>query len=591
MKASGTAQARGSSVATGGTGGLGQDGAQAVASVRAVTDDGTAIASVRQQGGHGGGSSTVALGGNGADSQLADAVTGSTTGRLELDQYAYGGDGGSGQQGGDGGAASSTLDVVHSGSDLEVDARAFAGDGGRSFGAGNDDGVDGSAYASARGESAGNVSVRAEASGDDATLGPVYGKSTTGGTVDVTAVLRSSGTQDLVLDNAVDGDTTGVLALGQTAYGGDGASATSRIDRSGTWSQIRTDAQARGTALSSTGGDMHVENHVENLGGSVLVTGTAQAWAGGDASVDLSGTTHGDGNSVSVGNSSSASGGPGVSAHPDGGNGSMNAVGTALGDSVVSVSARGLGGRGGTNGLGGDAEARAEGSNQGASQVTVTASATGGDGGGVAGDGGTATASAHGESTTGVVRVNVDQTGGRGGSGGSSVAGGTGGDSVLVNAATGSTAGRLTLDQTAVGGTGGSGSTGGDGGSASSTLDATHTGSGLSLTADAWGGLGGSSFSGNPRGAEGTAFASARGESAGDVDVTVLARGDASLGEVFGHSTDGGRVRSTATLRQTAAGDLLLDNVADGMTTGRLELRQTARQLDGARVVPHFGKQ
>lgn len=206
--------------------------------------------------------------------------------------------------------------------------------------------------------------------------------------------------------------------------------------------------------------------------------------------------------------------------------------------------------------------------------------------------------------------------------------GGPGGDGVAIAATPGD------ADNTAIatGGSGGQGGRGGDGedpndpeapvaggnggatgaggGAFATATTVTETGNGAA-TARAfgqsgyWGGIGGNGTGGapdgtrGPQGLNGNATAAATAVAPDDVRISVwaaggstyflqpdaagIAGGKASLGPVFGTSTNGGkvsivgRVNGGDALGPGAAGaDALLDNAIDGSTTGTLDLYQIA---------------
>jgi hypothetical protein len=114
-----------SATATGGNGGGNFTGGEALATASGSSSTGaTVIVTATQTGGKGGWG-----GGRGADSVMSNAVSGSTSGALTLNQNAVGGDAGSGMwTGNSGGAASSSLTVQNlAASKLTVNASAVGG--------------------------------------------------------------------------------------------------------------------------------------------------------------------------------------------------------------------------------------------------------------------------------------------------------------------------------------------------------------------------------------------------------------------------------------------------------------------------------
>lgn len=551
---------------------------------------------------------------DGRDAILDNAASGSTAGNLTLTQRATAGSGsGAFSQGGNGGAATSRFDVVHAGGgDLTLTLEARSGDANEA--ASPPAGAVAQAGAvtlDARGISDGDVTIAGTASEGtaDASAGThigLFGESRTGGNVSVTAesTARRGSTGpggDMVLTDAVDGLTSGVLTLSQTARGGSGTSggnAVSSLTRSVSAQALNAESHAFG---GGPGANATANLDLANSSGSV--TGIAAATAGsllggimpagaggGDARVDLVATTAVDGQNITLGSTASTStwgalggaAGTQITGQPSigGGNAHSRSRGAAAGDSTVTVRDRAVGGSGGSRG--GDATSHAEGSNLGAAAVLVQAEATGGNahsGFGstpVPGIGGVATATASGSSVGGDVTVIALQR-----AGGPGIVG-TATDSVLQNAVSATTSGRIRLEQEATGGSGALGSSslpGGTGGAGRSTLSATHTGT-LELSSRARGGSGGPGANG------GTAFSAATGESAGDVTVEAdsiggSAGGQAMLGLVSGTSTGGGRVlvtgRATGGSSQGGRGaDVVLQDAVRGSTAGTLTLQQLA---------------
>ena len=225
-----------------------------------------------------------------------------------------------------------------------------------------------------------------------------------------------------------------------------------------------------------------IQKAIGGSGGYGAATGGAGGTALSQLVVAQSGASSIAGSAIAVGGA--GGGGAGLSAGGD----AVSAAGAAavasanvVGSGNVAVSAVASGGNGGNGGYG---------TNAGYYNVY----ANGGNGGG----GGSATlGNVYGESTGGgSVSVNGTLSGGAGGNGGAATSfpsfgsfvgnggnGGNGQDAVLYNTVSGSTAGSLTLNQTAIGGNGGYGGSGlglggagGKAGNASSSLTLTQMG-------------------------------------------------------------------------------------------------------------------
>ena len=639
----------------------GGDGGQAIATAYGESSGGGNVTvTARVMGGAG------IDGGLSADGLLVNAVSGATTGVLRLVQEATGGRGSS--EGTAGGASSSLNWLDEDGGRLELESVARGGD----------QGVSGAAMASAAGTGREDVFVTARAIGGNgnvfgadggrATLGPVSGISLGGGTVVVEgeaigglgtpAGSRPAGQQagagaDVLLDNVVDGQTTGILRLTQRAVGGGAGgfaveslpgvagNATSRLERRVSSaefevvveavggrgaSQSQTQFQTPIPAPASSGGNALAETTVINDSGLVAALVVARGGLGGDASTSGVGgdggnatarataTSTGDGNGIVIGGAGEfgAIGGranirasflnPGEAGI--GGNADSRSVGSALGDSVVSVHDRAVGGEGFD---GGNAISHAEGHNLGSEAVSVLSEATGGTAIRPNGRGGTAEAIARGTSVIGDVSVTSRTTGGESGEipEGSGPSIGIAVD--VVNTVSGSTAGQLTLMQVGVGGASNSlDPVAGTAGMANSSIEATNEGGGaLVLISEAIGGAGLEDFVSG-----GSATASAHGTGVGEASVDVRATsrggrgaavdngpvpvgagsgGSAVAGSVSGESLGGGAVRVLAaafggdTVRLGGAGgDALILDAVSGSTSGQLTLEQFARGGTGA---------
>jgi hypothetical protein len=626
-----------------GNGSTGAQGGTAQASARAVaTGSGTASASAEAIGGQGG--VGLLVGGRGGDVELVDAVSGSTLAgqRLDLRQVAGGGNGATSlATGGAGGDAVCTLDVSNpGGGDLRVELFAEGGRGaaGTTAGAAGTARIAGSAVAEGDvllyGQANGGLGVsgvRVGSAGGAALVDGLFGRSLGGGEVRVIAdarggdslfsgqpngALAAGASVDLV--DAVDGETSGALFLEQYARAGAGlasaAHARSSLTRAVSAASAAATVGAVGAdASGADGGDGVALVDLANDAGAVTASATAlggqsneplgvflitqaQFGDGGAADATARGRTSGDGHAVSV--TSTATGGRGAPHHlfvpGRGGAAGALAEGVALGDSAVTVTATATGGSvgggrwGAGTGAAADATAEAFGSNEGASAVTVTATATGGVGGGPQALPGTGTARARGTSVSGDVRVSATSIAGgvlRGASVGTP---GAGLDISVVDAVSGSTAGRLTLEQVAVGGDGA------PGGAASSRLSAQNPGGGaLEALAEAVGGDGFDWTTGNPRDG-GAALAAVHAEGEGEVTATARAQGGegwangsdggtASIESAYGRSHGGERVHVTAWATGGMAGfgegagaSTTLVDVVDGDTSGQLLLTQIA---------------
>jgi hypothetical protein len=369
---------------------------------------------------------------------MLDAVRGGTSGALRLTQRTVAG---AGSGGGLGGAARSELTSVKEGAGAlaqVVEAQGGAGS------------VGGSAHAAASGrtEGAGAVSVRATAvggsgtpipfgasdpagSGGVASLGVVSGVSTGGGDVEVTGEVtggaggnRSSGSGDggdgasALLENSVDGETTGSLTLVQRARGGAGGStsgtdvgsapgrggsAKSRLTKDTDARALTVVAEALGALAGSgpgttgvTGSSADASAEAVNGSGSALAVGRAVAGAGarggagGSATLFASSTTRGDGDAVQVGrvyaadprlSETGAFGGAAIFAGATGGDAQSRSIGVALGDSEVRVYDLAVGGGTGLRGTPGRAVSEAQGRSAGDAAVAVHALALAGAGG------------------------------------------------------------------------------------------------------------------------------------------------------------------------------------------------------------------
>ena len=264
--------------------------------------------------------------------------------------------------------------------------------------------------------------------------------------------------------------------------------------------------------------------------------------------------------------------------------GSATAVSTGGGDVVVSAIA------GASNGAGA-AVNNASGQSSAGGTVSVTATATGGEGSGGGGDpvvgenGGDATiGTLSGQSASGAVTVSATVVGGNGGFGIAGIGvtgnGGNGADEALTNAVTGATSGDLVLRQTAVGGSAGSSEGGAPGaaGNAQSDLNftatATNSPQSVVLDSSALGGAGGSvyysptSFFKSTTG--GTALAGATAHVFGAASVSVMASATGGAGTTFGPAsvTDGGVAAVGSVFGQSSSGDVAVAAIVTGGSGG-----------------------
>lgn len=294
---------------------------------------------------------------------------------------------------------------------------------------------------------------------------------------------------DSMMPTAVFGSTTGILTLGQYAYGGDGGSS---------WYGSGGRGGKASSTLSASNGESSLLNTRTNALGGIggdSIEGTVSG-SGGDAVAHNTIDSYGDDHNIHA--VSYAEGGRGgnpvlFSLPGAGGNSTSQTFVTANGNSAVQVEDKAVGGNGSYDGnhqvfsgKGGSASSHASASNRGNRDVSVSSTAIGGAGGFAPNfSGGTSSARASGWSSGGGnVTVTAHQYGG------------TSIDSSMLNAVTGLTSGVLTLEQYAYGGDGGGstepGTIHGNGGKASSTLSVTNSDSSvLNTTTVAIGGTAG----------------------------------------------------------------------------------------------------
>ncbi len=239
---------------TGGSGGDGRGagnrggdaGTISLDSQSQFTGTGSVQRTVHVAGGRGGAGFDGADAGRAADVALEDALRFDSASPLSVNQYVYGGDGGSASgstpgvaaRGGD---ARSVLNLEHAGAGRALSQRAGYGWACRQTGRTRHAVEVG--YAAASGEASGSVSVYAlglgglaglDGTGGEGLLGPVSGVSTGGERVVVDGEARGGDGKlastpgfgghggDATAVDAVDGRTSGALQLNQTAIGGNG---------------------------------------------------------------------------------------------------------------------------------------------------------------------------------------------------------------------------------------------------------------------------------------------------------------------------------------------------------------------------------
>jgi hypothetical protein len=336
-----------------GDGGSAQASAQTTA-VGPTRTDAIALA------GAGGAGSALTAGGAGGDS-VADAIGESGAGAASVWGTAWGGDG---VDGGAGGAARSSADGRNAGSEkVQVVVESRGGRGG-----------------AANFEHPASTGGR----GGDAELGPVYGASSGGGEVAVFAEANGgeggSGipTSDqaagdgasVLLENAVDGDTSGSLYLAQVARGGRAGSFGGGVHGE-TSSSLEVDKSLQSleiTSLADGAFDASSRAIAVNHGGSVTVHGEA---VGGDGRFAYQEVGEGGGGARSYSFARSFGDGHAVVVAPTNPTG-LNAHGGAGRDATSLTNA---------GGGGGYAISASEGYAIGDSPVTVVDRAKAGDGG------------------------------------------------------------------------------------------------------------------------------------------------------------------------------------------------------------------
>ena len=340
------------------------DGGNAIATAYAESVGGRARATARQTSGNGGFSiagSTHHRSGNGADSIMVDAVSGSSDIELILEQTATAGSAGSSTfEATRGGNASSSLTARNAGGGhIQGTVQAtggLSGGSGDNTNIGLTNRVGGAAFATANltGDQRVNVNVRSTGgagsntggvaggiggNGGIATLGLITGTSLNGGNVQVTGTAtggnggesftsRSGNGASVALIDTVDGSTTGQLILSQRAEGGDAFASATRT-RNSLWglageafsslTRAVTDSSSLQIQTTATGGDAGGSRRGRglNLQGvaadGALATARSSATNTGGTSSAFSNATGGVGGvagpSVTIGDFASGNGG------------------------------------------------------------------------------------------------------------------------------------------------------------------------------------------------------------------------------------------------------------------------------------------
>ena len=285
-----------------------------------------------------GGAAGITYGGYGGDAALVDSASGATSGLLRLGQGVIGGEG---IGGGPGGSATSALHGENPGGGaLEVYSSAASGAGGG----------DATASATALGNGSLPVAVRASAlalDGGTPRLGEVFARSPGAGSVTVighategsSAAGPGPSPVEVVLQNAVDGDTAGDLLLWQSASSTRGH-AESRIDQAHGGSSLVLVSQADGkdafaSATGTSGGAVQLAVEARSLAGGNARTGGVRSVVHRPRARAGSTCRSGDPGSLSS-MSFGARGGSGPSGAGCG-SGTSRSVGEHLGDGVVIV--------------------------------------------------------------------------------------------------------------------------------------------------------------------------------------------------------------------------------------------------------------
>lgn len=407
--------------ALGGKGGEGGNGGSANARAVGVSISGDILASVFQVGGSGGnggvdgqggfiflGALDRGKGGNGADSNLNNAASGSTSGQLVLRQFAIGGNGGLGTLAGSAGNASSNISIIDSkASELVLYSDAAGGTGGNGL-------EGGTATATANGVSTigSNVTISVLQNGGS------------GGT-SIGFVGQAGKGADSILNNAATGSTSGKLSLAQTANGGNGGGGTGIEGFAGKADSVLsiTDSLASSLTLFNNANGGSISQSFGLLALNVTA-GAATSSSNGTSQIN---------SEVSV--TDIAKGGDSLGFHNNGGIANSSATGSNTGNKSVFVSSNAVGGNGGNSqsfgtandgGRGGDAYSKAIGNSIESQSVTAISTAVGGNGGSsssiqlenepqfFAGNGGNATADASAFSGKGNAIATATANGGLG---------------------------------------------------------------------------------------------------------------------------------------------------------------------------------
>lgn len=277
---------------------------------------------------HGGGFVRVFAEQNGqnqaTDTTMTDAVSGSTTGGLQLEQLARG----------SGRTISSLTATNPGGGVLNGISRAEGGDSTAS--------IDLSGVSDVIAQAISKPGVMSTMP-----LGTVFGRSTGGGSVAVTgevylsATLSSGRGGDVSITNAVDGDTQGALALEQVAYAAlarsvtdanlvneAGGDAWNQLSRTKSVADLAVTTRSKGgnggarwvpTGVAGDGGSGNATSFANNLSGTARAYATAQGGSQGGAFYGSARGNGGDANAVAeahgsalVGATSTAIGGTGA---------------------------------------------------------------------------------------------------------------------------------------------------------------------------------------------------------------------------------------------------------------------------------------
>lgn len=550
----------------------------------------------------------------GGTSVQRDAVSGGTSGRLVMEQRVTG----STSREAAGGALAALSALNELGGDLVATVRAIggnlldaaAGNGGAATierldftgSEGRNVELSGAAtggFASSNGASrGGDASITSRIVGSRAATLALDARATAGhGTTDSLG-QRSAHGGHASIDSAVD-TRSDVLELELASIAGNGGGLNQRAGDGG-------DATTRALATNANGSASLVAYARAGSAGSANGSASSngvRAGHGGDATIDVEVSTAGDGNAITLGlafvfpspesgawagHGSTIGAGLPTASDARGGNATSRSVARAAGRSDVSVYDFAQGGLGGGIASGGTASSSARGESEGGN-VLVEAEARAGRSH-LSLDGTAALlGEVYGRSTDGDVRVVGEAIGGEGGNGA---------DAILIDAVRGETAGHLTLEQRAVGGSAHFQSTlAGRGGSARSALNHVGSSSAISLYAQAAGNVGFVGGSGEAtiavQNLGGSVDARARSFGANSrraagadamTGVEVEALGDVLIGEDgWGHDPYDGTYGADAGDGGYVTGSRGFDGgVAESRSTGRSDAG-AARVFDAAR--------